>query len=447
MLIEIQCENVSSFDASVGKYVECGEKIIVSGEKAGETIECTKCNQPIEIPLPGETRSESRANRTEDAHVAKAVGASSSKVKTIEQGSGEQRRAQQPRRAGKPRRQAAGTEVSPVESQRTASLSAKGQPRGVETRARVKSSNGRRVADGSAGVKSKGKRLNKVASTGKGTPKPSSDPDRRGRRRRSKATDSVSGQSDIMAMDFKSQDVAQGLVEDQQERCKKCGNLVENARCVVCFFVDSKYVKLHCPLPDIEIQIAGCQRWLKQTMSEGVSVDFIALAGHILFGAMAMILSGISILFLSGLGFGVVAGIVLLSLTIASTCFYGALVFKSYQFLRKPAAQLAWFQKPFWRLLLFTARLMKWERYDNALKGRRVIRVRDRMFGDHDIMERKGIKNAQVLDIQGTNLTDHGLLNLYELKHLQCVVLVGTKVSSEAVFRFQQTFPRLWIWY
>ncbi|MDE0937312.1 MAG: hypothetical protein OSA89_15440 [Mariniblastus sp.] len=447
MLIEIQCVNYSSFDASVGKYIECGEKIIVSGEKAGETIECTKCNQVIEIPLPGETQAKSRANRPEDAHVAKAVGPSSSKVKTIDQRSDEQRRAQQPRRAGQPRRRAAGTEVSPEESQRTGSLNAKGQPRVAQTRARVKSSNGRRVADGSASVKSKGKRLNKVESTGKGTPKPSSDPDRRVRRRRRKATDSVSGQGDIMALDFKSQDVAQNLVEDQQERCKKCGNLVENARCVVCFFVDSKYEKLHCPLPDIEIQVAGCQRWLKQTMSEGVSIEFIALAGHLLFGAMAMILSVISILFLSGLGLGVAAGIVLLSLTIASTCFYAALVFKSYQFLRKPAAQLAWFQKPFWRLLLFTSRLMKWEGYDNALKGRRVICVRDRMFGDHDIMEHKGIKNAQVLDIQGTNLTDHGLLNLYELKHLQCVVLVGTKVSSEAVFRFQQTFPRLWIWY
>jgi hypothetical protein len=444
MLIEIQCENVSSFDASVGKYVECGEKIIVPGEKAGETIECTKCKQPIEIPLPGETRLESRA---EDAHVAKAVGPSSSKVKTIEQGSGEQRRAPQSRRAGKPRRQAPGMEVRPEESQGTASLDAKGRPRGTGTRARVKSSNGRRVADGSAGVKSKRKRLNNVESTGKGGPKPSSDPGRRGRRRGSKATDSGSGQSDIMALDFKSQDVAQGLVEDQQERCKKCGNLVENARCIVCFFVDSKYEKLHRPLLDIEIQAAGCQRWLGQTMSEGVSVEIIALVGHILFGAMAIILAGISILFLSGLGFGVVAGVVLLSLTIASTCFYAGLVFKSRQFLRKPAAQLAWFQKPFWRFLLFITRFMKWERYDNSLKDRRVICVRDRMFGDHDIMERKGIKNAQVLDIQGTNLTDHGLLNLYELKHLQCVVLLGTKVSPEAVFRFQQTFPRLWIWH
>ena len=53
MLIEIQCENVSSFDATVGKYVECGEKIIVSGDKAGETVECPKCNQPVEIPWPG----------------------------------------------------------------------------------------------------------------------------------------------------------------------------------------------------------------------------------------------------------------------------------------------------------------------------------------------------------------------------------------------------------
>jgi hypothetical protein len=200
-------------------------------------------------------------------------------------------------------------------------------------------------------------------------------------------------------------------------------------------------------LPDIEIQVVGCQRWLQQTMSEGVSVGFIALAGNLLVGAMAVMLGGISGLFLSGVGLGPVVGIALLFLTIVSTCFYLGLLFKCRQFMRKPVAQLAWFQKPFWRLLLFFARFMKWERYDSALKGRRVISIRDRMFGDYDVMELKGIKNVQVLDIQGTNLTDQGLLNLYELKHLQCVVLRRTKVSPEAVFRFQQSFPRLWIWY
>ena len=69
------------------------------------------------------------------------------------------------------------------------------------------------------------------------------------------------------------------------------------------------------------------------------------------------------------------------------------------------------------------------------------------MFGDNDLMEHNDIKSVQVLDIQGTNLTDKGLLHLYDLKHLQCVVLRKTNVSPEAVFRFQQTFPRLWIWF
>ncbi|MDA7906526.1 hypothetical protein N9B43_06450 [Mariniblastus sp.] len=474
MLIEIQCENVSSFDATVGKYVECGEKIIVSGEKAGETIECTKCSQPIEIPLPGEVRSASSSSRDQGREVSKSATPERAKLKAREQRSGQPRRSQQTRRTSEPRRRSAQSEGKP-KSQDGGVLKTKQRPGAAATNARAKSSTGRRSADGSVVAKTKGtqskgtqskgtqspvskstgqrpvskstgQRAKKVTGAGNVVPKPSGNTDRRQQRRR-KPTDSVSGRSDIMALDFKSQEVSKGLVGDQQERCKKCGNLVENARCVVCFFVDSKFEKLHCPLPDIEIQVTGCQRWLQQTMSEGVSVKFIALAGNLLVGAMAVMLGGISALFLMGLGFGPVVGGLLLFLTIVSTCFYLGLLFKCRQFMHKPVAQLAWFQKPFWRLLLFFARFMKWERYDSALRGRRVIRIRDRMFGDNDIMEQKGIKNVQVLDIQGTNLTDRGLLNLYDLKHLQCVVLRGTKVSPEAVFRFQQTFPRLWIWY
>jgi hypothetical protein len=460
MLIEIQCENVSSFDATVGKYVECGEKIIVSGEKAGETIECTKCSQPIEIPLPGEVRSASSSSRDQGREVSKSATPERAKLKAREQRSGQPRRSQQTRRTSEPRRRSAQSEGKP-KSQDGGVLKTKQRPGAAATNARAKSSSGRRSADGSVVAKTKGtqskgtqspvskstgQRAKNVTGAGNVVPKPSGNTDRRQQRRR-KPTDSVSGRSDIMALDFKSQEVSKGLVADQQERCKKCGNLVENARCVVCFFVDSKFEKLHCPLPDIEIQVAGCQRWLQQTMSEGVSVKFIALAGNLLVGAMAVMLGGISALFLMGLGFGPVVGGLLLFLTMVSTCFYLGLLFKCRQFMHKPVAQLAWFQKPFWRLLLFFARFMKWERYDSALRGRRVIRIRDRMFGDNDIMEQKGIKNVQVLDIQGTNLTDRGLLNLYDLKHLQCVVLRGTKVSPEAVFRFQQTFPRLWIWY
>ena len=457
MLIEIQCENISSFDATVGRYVACGEKIIVSGEKAGETVECTKCNQPIEIPLPGETQSARTANRSEEPNSVKSATPANAKSQVLEQRSGQQRRSVKPRRTSESGRssdnlggQPKSTKAGVVKTRQRSGEASKGKSGGDRQasgkRVATKSTATKSTATKSARGTSAGQRERRVAAAGNVAARSSANPDRRQQRRR-KPADANPGRRDIMAVDFQSEEVSKGLVRDQQERCKKCGNQVENARCVVCFHVDSKFEKLHCPLPDIEIQVAGCQRWLQKTMSEGVSVKFIVLAGNLLVGAMALMLAGISVLFLMGLGLGPIVGGVLLFLTIVSTCFYLGVVYKSRQFMRKPVAQLAWFQRPFWRSMLFLSRFMKWERYDGELKGRRVITVRDRMFGDNDIMEHEGIKNVQVLDIQGTNLTDQGLLNLYDLKHLQCVVLRGTNVSPEAVFRFQQTYPRLWIWY
>lgn len=50
MMIEIQCGNFSKFDASLGRYVECGEKLIVSGDQVGQMVTCRKCHQQIEVP-------------------------------------------------------------------------------------------------------------------------------------------------------------------------------------------------------------------------------------------------------------------------------------------------------------------------------------------------------------------------------------------------------------
>ncbi|MDB4373036.1 hypothetical protein N9Z53_04585, partial [Mariniblastus sp.] len=225
MLIEIQCENVSSFDATVGKYVECGEKIIVSGEKAGETIECTKCSQPIEIPLPGEVRSASSSSRDQGREVSKSATPERAKLKAREQRSGQPRRSQQTRRTSEPRRRSAQSEGKP-KSQDGGVLKTKQRPGAAATNARAKSSTGRRSADGSGVAKTKGtqskgtqskgtqskgtqspvskstgQRAKKVTGAGNVVPKPSGNTDRRQQRRR-KPTDSVSGRSDIMALDF-----------------------------------------------------------------------------------------------------------------------------------------------------------------------------------------------------------------------------------------------------
>lgn len=453
MLIEIQCENISSFDATVGKYVECGERIIVAGDKAGETIECPNCKQTLEIPLPSEIHLTKTASRSEELGVANSATPARPNLQIPEQRSGQQRRSQKSRRASELGRRPAEVEEK-LGATKVGAEKTRRRPGNSDSAQRSKPRGDRQTGEKNTEAKSTSAkstrstaarhRERKVVSSG--VNQSSENPDRR-RQRRPKPAVAGSGQRDIMALNFQSEKVSQGLVEDQQERCKKCGNLVENARCVGCFFVDAKFEKTHCPLLDIEIQVAGCQRWLLQTMSEGVSVSFILFAGNFLVGAMALMLAGVSTLFLTGLGLGSEVGGVLLFLTIAATCLYIGVVYKSRQFMHKPVAQLSWFQKPFWRLVLFLARFNKWQRYDRALQGRRVITVKDRMFGDNDIMEQKGIKNVQVLDIQGTNLTDSGLLHLYDLKHLQCVVLRKTNVSPEAVFRFQQTFPRLWIWF
>ena len=56
MLIEIRCGNFSNFDASLGRYVECGETLIVSNDQLGDVINCTKCSQPVEVPYDATTQ-------------------------------------------------------------------------------------------------------------------------------------------------------------------------------------------------------------------------------------------------------------------------------------------------------------------------------------------------------------------------------------------------------
>ena len=92
------------------------------------------------------------------------------------------------------------------------------------------------------------------------------------------------------------------------------------------------------------------------------------------------------------------------------------------------------------------ARAMNWQNYDSKLKDRRITKVRDKMFGDAELAAVEGLKNCQVLDLEGTRVTDATIQMLYGHKHLRCLVLKGTNTTHEAVFRFQQSHPRLWIW-
>ena len=182
-------------------------------------------------------------------------------------------------------------------------------------------------------------------------------------------------------------------------------------------------------------------------MNEGVSTKVVEYVSHGMLGILGVLIVSFAVISIAGYGVGPFGGVVILIAVCLSAMIYAGLVYKGHQFLRDPNARLTWFQKPFWNLVLILARMMKWQGYDHHLKNRKIIKIHERFFRDHEIMDLEGIKICQVLDLQGTGMTDRGLLHLYGLKNLQCVVLKGTNVTHEGVFRLQQSFPRLWIWY
>ena len=50
MTIEVRCENVSGFDAAVGTYQKCDQKLRVPEKYAGKSVKCPKCSQAIRVP-------------------------------------------------------------------------------------------------------------------------------------------------------------------------------------------------------------------------------------------------------------------------------------------------------------------------------------------------------------------------------------------------------------
>ena len=391
MLIEIKCANFSNFDAALGRYVECGEKMIVSEDQVGQFVNCKKCNQPIEVTNDGQIQRD-----------------------------GSQQIQQRHRKVASKKDERRTNSASSSAASSDAASQRPNRSTGIEGKTKKNASN--------TGQRSS-RRMKPGRSTG------------------SKKMGAGKSTSDVMSLDFNEQHVNSRLADDRAERCRKCGNVVDSGQCTVCKYVHPKFEKLHKPLDELDIEITGFQRWFCQTMNEGVSVKVLEYGAHIMLGIWGVFMMMAALLGILGFGVSRTLGVVMLIAVVMGAFLYIGLVYKGHQFLRDPNARLAWFQKPFWNLLLLFSRMMKWQNYDARLKGRGIIKVRERFFRDEQILELEGIKSCQVLDLQGTSITDRGLLDLYGLKQLQCVVLKKTDVSHEAVFRLQQTFPRLWIWY
>ena len=161
---------------------------------------------------------------------------------------------------------------------------------------------------------------------------------------------------------------------------------------------------------------------------------------------IVMLIGGSTIIGMTTENVSIVAGLALLLFAAVISVVYLAFAFKGYQFMMQPGAQLAWFQKPFWNLILSLARSKNWRDYDARLSNRIVVKADSSQVGDLDILDLPDVRRAQVLDLEDTQVTDAGLKSLYQLTKLECLVLKNTQVTAAEVYRFQQTFPTVWIW-
>lgn len=358
MLIEIQCTNLSDFDAATGLSGVCGHRVMVDSAQIGQIVNCPKCGGSFEVAAskyePPQGQSPQASAPSDTLPAGKKAHPKSRKVKAV-------------------------------------------------------------VA----------KAVPKKAGPGK---------------RRSGAPE----KHDIMDAKFSDEQLESKFAGDSS-RCKKCGSPAPYGRCSKCRYVEPRFKKMHQRLDEIKVQNSGMMLWLTKLLSDGISLTTLKVIGHV-----CVIVPCLLVLFLTLLQFlngNTTWGMIFLTFTLMVLAFYGGIVYKAYQFTRNPRARIAWFQKPFWYLVLLLARSGKWENYDQRLTDRRIIKIKDPGFTDGELPQVPEIRNVQVLDLENTLITDKGIAMLYRLEHLQCVVLRRTHVSHDAVFRLQQTFPKLWIWY
>jgi ribosomal protein L37E len=227
--------------------------------------------------------------------------------------------------------------------------------------------------------------------------------------------------------------------------CPECGKPMNSKKCKACGYVEVS--RSGNDIERVKPKMTGMQLWLCKTLAQGLPVKYLALIMH---GGIALLMllsfTGI-VMAMTGGSMSVWFGAIVMLGLMVGFGFYFAFVFKGYQFLLQPAAELAWFQRPLWDALLSSCRRQKWSDYDSRLSKRLVITDSNPSFTDADLAGLDGLANAGVLDLEGTQVSDAGLASLYKLKNLQCLVLKNTNVSNEEVYRFQQQFPQVWIWH
>lgn len=249
--------------------------------------------------------------------------------------------------------------------------------------------------------------------------------------------------TDVMDLDFDNDASAHHgrneIAHDRILRCRKCGRPIDNRGvCVKCNYAHPNLKLAAKEIDDIKVKPAGFQLWMINILSEGMPVVVLTSMVHFLFAVLAV--GAAALVWFSTVGLTKVA---FMAALLAVVFFYVALVYKSYDLMRNPHARLAWFQRPFWDLVLYLARKRNWTNQANRV----VIDKRGVPLTDDELDKLQGLTEASVLDLQGTQITDDAFRFFYRLDQLQSLVLKDTDVSHAAVFKLQQTKPKIWIWY
>ena len=226
--------------------------------------------------------------------------------------------------------------------------------------------------------------------------------------------------------------------------CTECGKPVTGDVCRACGHKKNR--PKNDSIDQIKPQLCGMQLWLCRTIRQALPVKTMVLVMHLAMLIIALLIGGSTIVGMTTQNVSILFGLAALLFVTVISVVYLAFTFKGYQFLMQPGAELAWFQKPFWNMILSLARSKNWRDYDSRLSNRTVVIADNPQLTDVDILDLPDIRRAQVLDLENTRVTDAGLKSLYQLTKLECLVLRNTQVTAAEVYRFQQTFPTVWIW-
>lgn len=193
------------------------------------------------------------------------------------------------------------------------------------------------------------------------------------------------------------------------------------------------------PLAQFPIEPAGFQLSARRLLGNQVSIEQVLLALVLAFGVV-----GFGLIVLAAghpLSLGIVGGSVAIVVL-------GSLEFlrQSRRIGRVPGAPLVFWQRLLWRAIGSAVMAGGWTWRGKRWSTERLV-IRDRGFGDAELLQIAELNRLQVLVLRDTAITDQSLRYLRGLRQLRYLHLEGTQVSDEQVFRLQQTIPSCWIWW